>query len=192
LSGEREVSRVGIVGIVAIALVFFSSAVVHAEGWFVVSRSPDAGGYGEALVSADNMIYILRCRTATDAVRWWRYDPVADRWVSLSTSGIPTGLFRNGTALAWDGGDYIYALVGARYSDSNRTTFLRYSISSNGWEYLENTPGPQGAGDALAWCGWDNKVYAILGSNQHGTVFARYSPQTQQLGNPRGSAGRDG
>jgi hypothetical protein len=186
-----KVSRIGTVGItVAIALVLSLSASVQAEIWTLISRSPDVGGYGEALVSADNMIYILKCRVVTDAVMWWRYDPAADEWVSLSTSGIPIGLFRNGTALAWDGGDYIYALVGARYDkDPNRTTFLRYSISSDSWEYLENTPGPQGAGDALAWCGWDNRVYAVLGSNQHGTVFARYSPQTnswETLANPPG------
>jgi hypothetical protein len=187
LSGKRKVSGVAVV--IAVVLVIFFQGQAHAGSWFLVSRSPDAGGYGEALVSADNMIYILRCRTATDAVRWWRYDPATDEWVSLSTSGIPAGLFRNGAALAWDGGDYIYALVGARYSDPNRTTFLRYSISSDSWEYLENTPGPQGAGDALAWCGWDGRVYAILGSNQHGTVFARYSPQTngwEILANPPG------
>ena len=87
--------------------------------------------------------------------------------------------FRNGTALSWDHGDYIYALLGARYEDSDRRLFYRYSISNNKWEGpLVETPHAQGAGDALTWSGYDNKIYAFLGSNGHGgSIFASYNPQ---------------
>jgi hypothetical protein len=60
----------------------------------------------------------------------------------------------------------------------DRRVFLRYSISADQWQALPDTPGPQGAGDAIAWCGYDNKVYALLGSSRHGTTFANYDPVT--------------
>jgi hypothetical protein len=92
---------------------------------------------------------------------------------------MASGTFRNGTALAWDGSDSIYALAGARYDkDPDRRVFLRYSISTDQWQVLPDTPGPQGTGDAITWCGYDNKVYALLGSGQHGTTFASYDPAT--------------
>jgi len=47
----------------------------------------------------------------------------------MNTSGLTTGAFRNGAALAWDYSDYIYSLMGARYSDTNRRLLYRYSIS---------------------------------------------------------------
>ncbi len=72
----------------------------------------------------------------------------------------------------------MYALAGARYEDADRRLFLRYRLSTGTWEYLPETPGPQGAGNALVWSGWDGKLYAFLGSSQHGTVFARYDPQS--------------
>lgn len=95
----------------------------------------------------------------------------------MSISGLPNGAFRNGTALAWDGNNYMYALGGARYSDADRRVFYRYTISNDSWIQLADTPGPQGPGDAMTWSGYDGYIYAIIGSNQHGTMFARYNPQ---------------
>jgi len=43
---------------------------------------------------------------------------------------------------------------------------------------LANTPGPQGAGDAITWSGYDGCIYSIIGSSGHGTVFARYNPSS--------------
>ena len=149
---------------------------------------PGRGGYGEAAVGTGSFVYVVRCYSAASAVQFWRYDPSSDSWSSLSAAGLASGTFRNGTALAWDGGDCIYALAGARYEDPDRRLFLRYRISTDTWEQLENTPGPQGAGDALAWSGWDNRLYALLGSSQHGTVFARWSPSSgwEVLASPPG------
>ncbi|MEM1689280.1 MAG: hypothetical protein QW623_02290 [Candidatus Hadarchaeales archaeon] len=173
-----------------ILTMLFSAPPISSEPvWIEKAPTPQPGGYGQALVSVGNYIYIIRCYDVLDNVHFWRYDPFANEWTEINTSMLPQGLFRNGTALAWDNENYIYALAGARYQDSNRTIFLRYSIPSNSWEFLENTPGPQGAGDALCWCGYDGRIYAILGSSTHGTTFARYNPQTntwQVLANPPG------
>ena len=142
--------------------------------WIQKNHTPAAGGYGEAVVGTGNYIYIVRCMYASYAPYFWRYDPSTDKWYdSMNVSGLPTGAFRNGAALAWDHGDYIYALLGGRYSDSNRTLFYRYRISNNTWLRLTDTPHAQGAGDAITWA--NGSIYAMIGSRKHKTVLARYN-----------------
>nr|MDO8045203.1 Ig-like domain-containing protein [Candidatus Baldrarchaeota archaeon] len=158
------------------------SPLSHAQtSWVECTPTSFCGGYGEAVVGTGDSIYIVRCLYATSEVYFWKYDPKTDTWSSLSTpsvNGETKGIFRGGTSLAWDGEDHIYALAGARYSDSDRRLFLRYSISTDKWEILPDTPHPQGAGNALCWSGYDNKLYAFLGSREHGTIFACYDPAT--------------
>jgi hypothetical protein len=154
----------------------FVAAPPPGDKWVDKENTPEVGGYGEAVVGTGSYIYVAKCLYATSTPRFWRYDPGADSWANMSVTGLPTGAFRNGTALAWDNGDYIYALCGARYSDADRRLFFRYTISTDSWTQLENTPGPQGAGDAITWSGYDGYIYAILGSSSHGTIFARYDP----------------
>lgn len=143
--------------------------------WIKKADTPEAGGYGEAVVGTGDYIYIARCLYASSSPYFWRYDSTTNSWDSMDTSGIPTGAFRNGAALAWDYDDSIYALLGGRYSDSNRRLFYRYDISNNGWEQLTDTPHAQGAGDALAWSGSDDQIYAVLGSKEHGNAFVCYN-----------------
>jgi len=141
--------------------------------WIEKADTPKAGGYGEALVGTGNNIYIARCYNVNDNPSFWRYDTVNDSWDSMNTSGLSTGAFRNGSALAYDHSDYIYALLGGSYSDTNRTLFYRYSISNDSWEKLIDTPHTQGAGDAITW--YNNQIYAFLGSKEHGTAFGCYN-----------------
>lgn len=163
--------------VAVLALVTLLALLVVAQGnWVRKADAPVSGGYGEAVVGTGFYIYVAKCLNASEAPEFWRYDPDADSWGSMSVTGLPTGAFRNGTALAWDQGDYIYALLGARYSDDRRL-FYCYRISTNSWEPLTDTPHAQGAGDALAWSGYDNKLYNKR-SNRHGTGFARYDTST--------------
>ena len=146
--------------------------------WTPKSQSPETGGFGEAAVGTCEHIYLAKCDDMYDPPHFWRYNPDYDTWSTMSTSGLYSGIFRNGTALAWGDGDNIYALCGARYSDTDRRLFYRYDISANSWSRLEDSPAKQGAGDAITWSGYDGYFYALLGSNSHGTVFARYDPDT--------------
>jgi hypothetical protein len=138
--------------------------------------SPVSGAYGEAMVGAGSHLYVARCTSAGAVPRFLRYDPAADLWADQSVAGLPTGAFRNGTALAWDRGDWIYALLGARYSDPQRRLFFRYHLLTDTWEQLADSPEDQGAGDAMTWSGYDGAVWAILGSSDssHGNALARY------------------
>jgi hypothetical protein len=142
--------------------------------WSREEDTPEAGGYGEAVVGTDKHIYIARDNPSSPY--FWRYDPSTDIWdESMNISGLPTGAFRNGTSLTWDNGRYIYGLLGGRYSDKDRCPFYRYNIPNDSWERLNDTPFPQGAGDALIWSGYDDQLYAFLGSGKLGTVFACYN-----------------
>ncbi|MCS7131360.1 MAG: hypothetical protein NZ934_01335, partial [Hadesarchaea archaeon] len=104
-------------------------------------------------------------------------------WSYLST---PPDAFKNGTCLAWDNGNYIYALLGASYADieaGGRFFFYRYSISNNTWVRLPDTPHTCGPGSAITFVPGrvlgidnDNFLYAMLGSNgASGSRFYRYS-----------------
>jgi len=159
------------------ALFFFLSypTVIQAEEWVIRSDSPYSGGYGEAVVGTGDHIFIARCMYATTAPVFLCYSPSTDSWISMNTSGLPPGAFRSGTAMVWDQNDCIYVLLGGRYEDNNRRLFYRYSISNDMWEQLADTPHAQGAGDAIAWSKYDDHIYAMIGSNKQGTVFAQYS-----------------
>ena len=167
--------------ITALLLIQLCHPVVQAEGWVEKSDAPCAGGYGEAVVDAADNIYVARCMYATSSPTFDCYSPNTDSWTSISILGLPDGAFRNGMAMAWDHGDYIYALFGGKYSDSNRKLFYRYSISNNIWEQLTDTPHAQGAGNALTCSEYNSHIYAIIGSNEHGTVFARYSYDSWEM-----------
>jgi len=148
------------------------------NNWVEKADTPDVGGYGESVCGDGSYVYVAKCLYATSTPQFWRYTPGTNTWGNLSVSGLPTGAFRNGTAICWDSGNYVYALCGARYEDADRRLFYRYTISTDSWTQLANTPGPQGAGDAITWSGYDSYVYSIIGSNTHGTVFARYNPSS--------------
>lgn len=163
--------------VLVVLLVPFSLAIGQSS-WEPKSDTPISGGYGEAVVGTGNYIYIVKGLYASSHPEVWKYNPSTNKWNRNPTQGLPIGAFRNGTALAWDYDRYIYALLGARYKDSNRKLFYRYDISEKRWERLSDTPGPQGAGDALTYSGYDNKIYAITGSEEHWGYFTRYDPET--------------
>ncbi len=153
-------------------------SVVQAGTWIERSSSPGSGGYGQAVVGTGDYIYTAKDYSASSTPVLWRFDPIDDSWEEMSVEGLPQGCFRNGTAIAWDYGDTFYLLAGARYSDSNRREFYRYSISGDSWSPLADSPSPQGAGDALTWSAHDDRLYALMGSSNssQGVAFAAYDP----------------
>ena len=146
--------------------------------WVAKASTRKGGGYGESVASTESHIYVIRNLYASSLPQFWGYNPIKNSWASLSIEGLPAGAFRNGTTLTWDNADNLLALGGARYSDTDRRRFFRYSITGDYWTQVADAPAPQGAGDAADWSGYDNKLYTILGSSKHGTVFARYDAST--------------
>jgi len=179
----RTLSRVRF----AVALVlclFVALAVTCTAGtWISEGTSPLAGGYGEGAIATADDVYILECQDASSRCYFYSFSVTDAVWRQESTNGLETGFFRNGTALAWNGATTIYALAGARYSDSNRTEFVRYDIGNAVWVGLCDTPIAQGAGNALTWSGYDSALYAFVGSSGHNggtSEFLRYDVQLDQ------------
>ena len=141
--------------------------------WIEKTPTPKQGGYGEAIVGTGEEIYVIRCMYASSEPDFWHYDPDTNIWNNMPTDGLPIGAFRSGSCLTYDGNN-LYALLGGRYSDDNRTLFYKFYLNDTSWEQLANTPHAQGAGDALTYCGYDGNLYAFIGSKEHGSIFARY------------------
>lgn len=140
------------------------------DSWVWV-RDTITGAWGEAVVGTGDAIYIAR------KLGFYSYKPADNSWTVMAAPPNPDAgdAFKTGTALAWDFGDYIYALYGAATDDS-RGWFSRYSISGNSWQALANTPYDQGEGNAITWVGFDNCIYATIGGEQRVTYFLRYDP----------------
>ncbi|MGC9094213.1 MAG: hypothetical protein ACP5IM_01190 [Candidatus Bathyarchaeia archaeon] len=154
--------------VISISVFAFSVDVVLAEGSWVWVRDTVAGAYGEAVVGTGAALYIAR------GAGFYRYTPSNDSFVELAAPPKPDGsAFKTGTSLAWDFGDYIYALYGAATGDSRRY-FYRYSISQNVWERLADTPYDQGEGDSSAYVGRVG-LYATVGGEQRPTHLLFYN-----------------
>jgi len=93
---------------------------------------------------------------------FWRYSISGNSWTQMKKlSEDPYH-----SALAWAGGDYIYAIG---FSTSNH--FFRYSISGNSWTAMANLPFAAGGGCSMAWNS-GNYIYALQGGQ--GSGFWRY------------------
>ncbi|MDI6690977.1 MAG: hypothetical protein QME50_03800 [Candidatus Bathyarchaeota archaeon] len=149
----------------------FDVRTANAQGFWVWVRDTVTGAYGEAVIGTGDAIYIARGKS------FYCYSPSDNTFVKLADPPAPDGsAFKTGTALAWDFGDYIYALYGAATGDSRRY-FYRYSISQNLWERLADTPFDQGEGDAMTYVGGIG-VYATAGGEQRQTHLLFYNSST--------------
>ena len=163
--------------LIGMLILAFNVLQVRADGSWVWVRNTVTGSYGEAVVGTGTALYIARGSS------FYRYLPVDNSFVELASPPKPDGYaFKTGTALAWDFGDYIYALFGAATGDSRRW-FYRYSISNNSWEALANTPVDHGEGDAITWVARPyNCIYATIGGEQRPTFLMRYYPLNNSWG----------
>ena len=184
---KRTQVRLRLFAVSALLLLIQCDSQALQPQWESLAPAPVPGGNGQAIVGTSKGVFLLRQMNVNDLPTFALYDLQEEGWVLLTLQGdIERYLrsrdmpFRNGTALAWDNGRYLYVLVGARYSDPNRRLFFRYDIPNNSWEELPETLGPQGAGDALAFSAFDGKLYALTGSNRHRGVFARFDPASRK------------
>jgi hypothetical protein len=180
---NQEVAlKAGVIAGLAILLCVANSLRVTGQQWTQCSSTQKAGGLGQAVLGTGDHIYVLR-GYSSGACQFWRYDPAANSWVTLlEWSPLALAPFnpiprpKSGTALAWDGDDQIYVLFGGAGTDTERAFFYSYVISTQTWTRLADSPHAQGAGDAMTWSGYDNALYALLGSADRGSTPARYVP----------------
>jgi hypothetical protein len=122
-------------------------------------------GAGAALAWANDYLYALRGGGNSD---FYRYSPAGNTWETLEpvTDTIPIDA---GSALAWDGWNWLYVLAGG-----NGRQLLRYRIPDAKWEVLgdgstittddDDTPAAVNAGGGLARIG--QNLYGMPGGGQ--------------------------
>ncbi len=179
--GNRGLSRT------AVLLIFILIPVTGlAEGnlWLEESDALYVHNYAAAVCGAGDLVFLATSNMYGGSMHFMSYNAGTGEWLDLS---VPPEKFKNGTCLAWDGGNSVYAMIGSAYSETTRNFFYRYDISEDTWVELAPTPSPggQGAGDAITMVpgevldNWvDKYFYAIIGARSpygHGTKLARYS-----------------
>jgi hypothetical protein len=167
---------------VLLLLSLLLSLLAVAQQWSTVANTPKAGGLGQAVCGIGDQVLMMR-GYSSGKCQYWQFDPSSQRITTLLEWSPPkTAPFnpiprpKSGTALAWDQEAYVYVLFGGAGSDTSRGFFYRYEIETRNWTRLADSPHPQGAGNALTWCGTDKALYALLGSDKRGSILARYRP----------------
>lgn len=139
--------------------------------------APSTFYYGTSMVYDGNRyIYVLRGYN-DDA--FYRYDTQTDSWENLANVdfGAPNNQVNNlvyaGADLAYDGDDTIYAIQG-----NTRSGFAAYSISSDSWTVLPNTPALIYNGGNIEYDATSNAVYLFAGWDR--PFFFKYDIATQE------------
>lgn len=132
--------------------------------------------YGSSAVyDGSNYIYVLR-GNSDDA--FMRYDTQSNTWDTLANTEFdsPASQISNavyiGGDLAYDGNGTVYAIQGNTY-----TGFSSYSVASNTWTSLPNTPAIPYDGSQIVYDSASNAIYFISGWNN--PFFYKYDINTQ-------------
>lgn len=152
----------------------FARYSISGNSWTTLTATPVLQGYGSSIVwTGGNELFVLFAAgfNAGDSAVY-SYAISTGTWtLKTSIPQVSTKPF-SGAALAWSGGDFIYALKG-----NGTNEFYRYSISGNSWTQMTNAPAAVGAatdaalGSNLRWNG-GNFLYALPGNGS--TAFWRY------------------
>jgi len=186
---------------------YFQRFNIASESWEALPDTPWYQGPGDAItwINDGNNEYIYAvlgsssCASVPDGypgppfpegVQFWRYNITSNVWDQNLTRN-PYGS-DDGADLAWTGGDFIYSFCGA-YNEGlpkdEERHFLRYSISTDSWVELENTPYKSDGGvddcGSLLYPNYGDYIYALKGGDDGaggggspGDDFWRYSIST--------------
>jgi hypothetical protein len=119
-------------------------------------------GPGSVGVRSGNYFYFL-LGGYDSGKKFVKYDVPNNSWAALAEP--PEAIRDSGSAMAWDGGDYIYVARGV-----NSKAFWRYSISSDSWEVLSDAPYVFNDGSDMVYI--NGYIYASFGSSN---AFAKYN-----------------
>ncbi|MBI2465288.1 fibronectin type III domain-containing protein [Candidatus Shapirobacteria bacterium] len=127
-----------------------------------------AGMYVGAELVYDNVNQKIYASTSIYDKKFMVYDIASDAWSNVAGSGgtMPTDA-GEGSALTFDGSEYIYRIRGG-----NTTTFHRFSVNTGLWSTLPNTPANMQYGADLEKYG--DYLYATRGVGT--TAFYRFGP----------------
>ena len=143
-----------------------------------VSQIADAPGnffYGAELVY-DNIRNQIYATSNYYDRKFYMYDIATDTWSEITTDPPPYDPYV-GSAMSFDGGQYIYWLRG------NANTFYRYNITGiagSRWEIRTNAPSTMSYGADLVYK--NGYIYAVRGGT--GLEFYRYDPNLNTWNDP--------
>ncbi len=160
---NTEVSGAGVPATVGIKTDYEDVFFDEIGDWSALPFAPYMGE-NSPMARAGNYIYsIWLCNDANRSFLRWS---IADEeWEVLAQLPESAG---NGAALAYDGDDTIYTLLGGR-----RRAFYAYTISTNTWEQKTDSLSVVSAGAALVYVPSDPDVlYAFCGGGT--TTFLQY------------------
>jgi len=147
--------------------------------WLALAPTPFDQGAGDAQTfvsfQGERFVYtVLGARAA-----FARYNLGPNRWETLPAP--PWACSGNGSALAWDGGEFVYALQGSDCDNTPSRAFARYYLSLQLWETLPDVPEAVNYGGSLLWDG-DVSLYATTGSDVPfaGRTLLRYDLEAQR------------
>jgi hypothetical protein len=146
---------------------YFMRYNISANTWSLLTASPEGVYRGSQLIKHGNNIYLLQ---GYGRGGLFRYDITGNSWVRLKS--VPVGV-NIGGGMAFDGVDTFYTLVGGM-SDYYSRMFYKYSISTDTWSRIADTPEIMRSGGSLVWA--NNSVYAIQG--EYSYAMWRYIPAT--------------
>ena len=112
---------------------------ISSDIWVSLNVTPVAVDKGGALAYVNNYVYVL----SGNSQNFWRYNISSNMWDTMAA--LPQNA-KEGSGLTYDGGNYLYAIVGA-----NGQFFYRYNISANSWSQLASTPAVPKWGSSLAY-----------------------------------------
>ncbi|MFQ5758369.1 MAG: hypothetical protein ACE5IF_01680 [Candidatus Bathyarchaeia archaeon] len=127
---------------------FFQRYSISGDGWDARADPPESWLHDLVYAGGDYLYAI----TLPDT--FYRYSISGDSWETVADTPGDVG----GASLAYDEGDYIYALRGPGF-----TEFWRYSISGNSWETMASTPADIYVSDSLAYA--EGYIYALRGGD---------------------------
>ena len=131
--------------------------------WLRVGQTRFTGGFGQALASDGQDLYILR-QFAENTRIDFQYLKLAAGLVTRTTNLTPPPVdVKDGTAMVFDPDGNLYAMFGGGYAE-HRTGFARYTAGS--WIELAPTPASQGAGDAMTFVSHQGQryLYTVVGA----------------------------
>ena len=149
--------------------------------WIELSPTPANQGAGDAMtfVSHQGQRYLYAMVGAASAQRpdaitaFLRYHLSSNRWEAMPLP--PWECSDDGSALAWDGGEFVYALQGSDCQDQPTAAFARYYLTLQLWERLAPVPAAVDYAGSLAWDG-GQFLYATTGAEDpfEGRGFFRF------------------
>jgi len=141
-----------------------------AAQWTPLAPTPFEQGPGDALTFVSHrgqrylyaLIGAARSRRADAVTAFIRYSFSDRKWETLPVP--PWDCNDGGAALAWDGGEFVYALQGTDCNQKPTDTFARFYLTLGLWDRLSGVPKAVSRGGSLVRSG-SRYLFAATGSD---------------------------